>query len=87
MLKKIIVEGYPDSLKEFYPDVQVYFPFRDELVVQNGIIYNACKLLYRDLFHIVLCNVYITLILVNMTVFAIPRTMSTGFYMLKDIET
>ncbi|XP_062574516.1 uncharacterized protein K02A2.6-like [Saccostrea cucullata] len=41
LLKKIILEGWPDSSKEVHPDIQVYFPFREELVVQNGVIYKA----------------------------------------------
>ncbi|XP_061194972.1 uncharacterized protein LOC133203143 [Saccostrea echinata] len=41
LLKKIILDGWLDSSKEVHSDIQVYFPFREELVVQNGVIYKA----------------------------------------------
>ena len=40
-LKRTILQGWPDSSKELPPDLQVYFPFREELVVQNGVIYKG----------------------------------------------
>jgi transposase InsO family protein len=40
-LKNIILEGWPDSSKEIHPDVQVYFSFREEFVIQVGVIYKG----------------------------------------------
>ena len=33
-----IANGWPSKLKSVTPDVKVYFPIRDELIVDNGVI-------------------------------------------------
>ena len=37
-LKGIIISGWPDSTDELHPDLQLYWSYRDELAVIDGII-------------------------------------------------
>ncbi|XP_062577795.1 uncharacterized protein K02A2.6-like [Saccostrea cucullata] len=41
MLKGVIKSGWPETRAEVHTDIQTYFPFREELVVQNGLIYKG----------------------------------------------
>ena len=38
-----IANGWPSKLKSVTPDVKVYFPVRDELIVDNGVILKGLR--------------------------------------------
>lgn len=59
LLKKIILEGWPDFLKDVHSDVPVCFPFREEFVVQNGIIYKAERVVEpKSITHSIVQRIY-----------------------------
>ena len=43
-LQNVILNGWPEDKKSLKPCVHLYFPFRDELVVEDGVVYggNRC---------------------------------------------
>ena len=43
LLKQVIKSGWADYKDEVPHNVQCYFPFRDELVIQNGLIFKGEK--------------------------------------------
>lgn len=50
LLKSVIQSGWPECRDDLPRAVQCYFPFRDELVVQNGLILKLKRSLYRKEF-------------------------------------
>ena len=48
LLKQVIKSGWPDCKDEVPHNVQCYFPFRDELVIQNGLIFKVEKVVIPD---------------------------------------
>lgn len=50
LLKSVIQSGWPECRDDLPLAVQCYFPFRDELVVQNGLILKLKRSLYRKEF-------------------------------------
>ena len=43
-LVRIVKEGWPSTQAEVSPELRVYHPFRDELTVQNGVIFKGFKI-------------------------------------------
>ena len=43
-VKAMIQSGWPDSKRNIAPEVSPYFPFRDELVVEEGLIMRGDRL-------------------------------------------
>lgn len=41
MLKGVIKTGWPETKADVEPEIQMYFPFRKELVVQDGLVYKG----------------------------------------------
>nr|XP_022296799.1 uncharacterized protein K02A2.6-like [Crassostrea virginica] len=41
LLKEVIKNGWPETKAEVSQDIHAYFPFREELVMQNGLIYKG----------------------------------------------
>ena len=44
-LKDIVYSGWPDKLRDVPNDIQTFWTFRDEIGVQNGIIYKGWKVI------------------------------------------
>ena len=40
-LMETIIQGWPDSIKDLPTDVRVFWSFRDELAVEDGIIFKV----------------------------------------------
>ena len=53
-LTRIIQQGWPESAKELPDDIKVYFPYRFELHIVNGI------LLQNGIVPIGLCHAFLT---------------------------
>ena len=47
-MKQLIKSGWPDCKDEVPHNVQCYIPFRDELVIQNGLIFKGEKEVIPD---------------------------------------
>jgi hypothetical protein len=43
-LKKVIQRGWPEEKKILPQELQYYFPFREELTLQNGLIFKSDRL-------------------------------------------
>ena len=40
-LKSVIIEGWPDNIKECHPDIRQFFSFRECLAVEDGVIFKG----------------------------------------------
>ncbi|CAB3998096.1 Retrovirus-related Pol poly from transposon [Paramuricea clavata] len=47
-LVRIVKKGWPGTLAEVSPELRVYHPFRDELTVQNGVIFKGERLIVPE---------------------------------------
>ena len=47
-LMETIIQGWPDSTKDLPTDVRVFWSFRDELAVEDGIIFKGKQVLIPD---------------------------------------
>jgi transposase InsO family protein len=47
-LVRIVKEGWPSTQAEVSPELRVYHPFRDELTVQNGVIFKGERLIVPE---------------------------------------
>ena len=45
-----IANGWPSKLKSVTPDVKGYFPIRDELIVDNGVILKGLRVVVPNSF-------------------------------------
>ena len=58
-LKEVIIKGWPDNRSELTPDVSPYFHIRDEMSVQNGIIFRGSRcVIPRTLRSSILCRLH-----------------------------
>ncbi|XP_062576513.1 uncharacterized protein K02A2.6-like [Saccostrea cucullata] len=48
LLKHVIKSGWPDCKDELPDKVQCYFPFRDELVIQDGLVFKGERVVIPD---------------------------------------
>lgn len=48
LLKSVIQSGWPECRDDLPRAVQCYFPFRDEFVVQNGLIFKGEKVIVPE---------------------------------------
>ena len=51
LLKEIIKIGWPQVKAEVSRDIQAYFPFREELITQNGLIYKGERIVVPTVIH------------------------------------
>ena len=47
-LMETIIQGWPDSIKDLPTDVRVFWSFRDELAVEDGIIFKGKQVLIPE---------------------------------------
>ena len=47
-LQGIITPGWPDSIKDLPPVIRLYWPYRDELSVNNGIIIKGSRIIIPE---------------------------------------
>ncbi len=47
-LQGIITAGWPDSIKDLPPVIQSYWPYRDELSVNDGIIMKGSRIIIPE---------------------------------------
>ena len=47
-LMEIMIQGWPDSIKDLPTDVRVFWSFRDELAVEDGIIFKGKQVLIPE---------------------------------------
>ena len=48
MLSKVIRNGWPNEKTSVHVDIQKYFPFREELTIQNGLIFKSDKVVVPE---------------------------------------
>ena len=49
-LMETIIQGWPDSIKDLPTDVRFFWSFRDELAVEDGIIFKGKQVLIPETF-------------------------------------
>ena len=47
-LQGIITAGWPDSIKDLPPVIRSYWPYRDELAVNDGIIMKGSRIIIAE---------------------------------------
>lgn len=47
-LKEVIHQGWPENIRDFPRDLRAYWPFRDELAIESGVIFKGRQVLIPD---------------------------------------